>query len=146
MVTASVNMRSIIYLLVLLQVRNSLSLRCTFNKHWSTCRPDCSRHNDRVSINCGNTGLSCCPKATLAEVNAYKYPQDCGLTPWGNFGSVVGGRDIEPGVFSWMASLEYANKPNDTGMCAGSVVNFRYVLTAAHCVVGLLIDIYYGPV
>ncbi|KAH8409680.1 hypothetical protein KR222_001591, partial [Zaprionus bogoriensis] len=49
---------------------------------------------------------------------------------------VVGGQPAEADEYSWMASLQYANEPNITGVCAGSVINSRYVLTAAHCVVG----------
>ncbi|KAH8409679.1 hypothetical protein KR222_001587 [Zaprionus bogoriensis] len=65
-----------------------------------------------------------------------KFPTDCGLTPYYNRPYVVGGQPAEADEYSWMASLQYANEPNITGVCAGSVINSRYVLTAAHCVVG----------
>lgn len=139
-------MNSIIYFLVLLQVMNSLSRRCTFNGHWDKCRSDCDSFDDRVTIKCGHNGLSCCPYLKSYELQSYKYPQDCGVTPYRNNGFVVGGKEILPDEFSWMASLEYKNRPNDVGACAGSVINFRYVLTAAHCVVGEQIDLYYGSV
>lgn len=135
-------MKSVIYFFVLLQVLRCLGTRCRYNDIRGTCvhKAECDRYKDRITINCGSSGLSCCPPVTSEVLQSYKYPQDCGQTPWLPYGNIVGGRLIPPVEFPWLASLEYKNRPNKTGICAGSVINIRYVLTAAHCVTGRQID------
>lgn len=54
----------------------------------------------------------------------------CGLA---NRNKIVGGRSATNNEFPWMAALVY----EDVIICGGSVINDRYVLTAAHCVVSL---------
>ncbi|XP_017057003.1 melanization protease 1 [Drosophila ficusphila] len=59
-------------------------------------------------------------------------PPNCGE----NFGDrVVGGRETGKRDFPWMALIEYTKPGNLKGHhCGGSLINNRYVLTAAHCV------------
>ncbi|XP_043065159.1 LOW QUALITY PROTEIN: melanization protease 1 [Drosophila ficusphila] len=49
---------------------------------------------------------------------------------------IVGGSMAAPNEFPWMAMLFYQNLTTFTSIsyCAGSLINNRYVLTAAHCV------------
>jgi len=57
--------------------------------------------------------------------------QVCGLDPSKR---IVGGEIAGLKEFPWMALLEY-DKPNGRGFhCGGSLINKRYVLTAAHCI------------
>ncbi|KAG4080172.1 hypothetical protein HA402_008243 [Bradysia odoriphaga] len=60
----------------------------------------------------------------------------CGVESFGE--RVYGGRSTALDEFPWMALLEYSkpNSPVRTISCGGVLINQRYVLTAAHCLVG----------
>lgn len=48
---------------------------------------------------------------------------------------IVGGQRTELGEFPWLALLKYRKLNGATGFhCGGSLINSRYVLTAAHCI------------
>lgn len=47
---------------------------------------------------------------------------------------IVGGQAAGINEFPWMARLSYFNR----FYCGGMLINDRYVLTAAHCVKGLV--------
>ncbi|XP_076376429.1 chymotrypsin-2 [Megalopta genalis] len=46
---------------------------------------------------------------------------------------IVGGRDAPAGKYPYQVSL----KNNGRHFCGGSIINERYILTAAHCIVGI---------
>lgn len=50
---------------------------------------------------------------------------------------VANGNETEFGELPWMALLRY-NNPSQPFQCGGSLITNRYVLTAAHCMIGLL--------
>lgn len=52
---------------------------------------------------------------------------------------IVGGTPALPGEAPWMASLQVASRPTGPGahFCGSAVYAGRFVLTAAHCVVGM---------
>ncbi|KAL5284332.1 CLIPB9.2 family protein [Megaselia abdita] len=62
-------------------------------------------------------------------------PPSCGGISIEN--KIYGGEDSDLNEFPWMVLLEYKKKNGGLGLnCAGSLINQRYVLTAAHCVTG----------
>lgn len=124
----------------------SLSQTCLTNSDgFGFCVPElvCSRQTRQTLRACNTTGLYCCSveneydwsaiSERQDELSSPKFPTDCGSTTVAAPRAVANSR-IEPEVFSWLASLEYGN--NTVGLCAGSVINSRYVLTAASCVTG----------
>ena len=46
---------------------------------------------------------------------------------------IVGGTDAKLGEFPYMALLGYVIDEKMLYLCGGSVINTKYVLTAAHC-------------
>lgn len=77
----------------------------------------------------------CCPAPATEPPKVSKeslLPQNCGLAG----DRVVGGEDAPIGAYPWAAVLGYRSKglPEIHFECGGSVINERYIMTAAHCV------------
>ncbi|XP_061401322.1 serine protease 7-like [Musca vetustissima] len=50
---------------------------------------------------------------------------------------IYGGEEAELGEFPWLVNLEHRKANGDlVSVCAGNIINHRYVLTAAHCIKG----------
>lgn len=58
---------------------------------------------------------------------------DCGIANK----RIVGGEQTEISHFPWQAGL--VRKGGSQPFCGGSLINSKYVLTAAHCVKGLVL-------
>ncbi|CAN7998791.1 unnamed protein product [Ixodes hexagonus] len=64
----------------------------------------------------------------------------CGVrgrtNPSGGTLRIVGGTDAMPLEFPWLVSLRLSTTPNvvSTHFCGGSIINEKYVITAAHCI------------
>lgn len=77
----------------------------------------------------------CCPqnKIELTDKSLIPRPEleQCGLQV--NDNRVVGGTVAEIDDYPWMALLLYSKGRKIEPACAGSLINSRYVITAAHC-------------
>uniref|UniRef100_A0A6P4EZV7 Serine protease easter-like n=1 Tax=Drosophila rhopaloa TaxID=1041015 RepID=A0A6P4EZV7_DRORH len=73
--------------------------------------------------------------ARRSRVTSCQIPQ-CGITP--AVSRIMNGKEADLNSLPWMALLLYQNRRTlrtySTTMCAGSLINSRYVLTAAHCI------------
>lgn len=129
------------FFVVLLQVLTVLCTKCrTYNGSVGkcVCPFDCHVRDEADPLTrCADTGLYCCPEGhtSVPTLDKSKFPTDCGFTPMYPREQIVGGKTIQPDEYSWLAALRYGN-PGIYGFCGGSVINSRYVLTAAHCVQG----------
>lgn len=64
---------------------------------------------------------------------------ECGLDQLSD--RIIGGTDTSLDEFPWFALLKYVNKKGiEAFKCGGSLINRRYVLTAAHCLDNEYID------
>ncbi|XP_068244024.1 phenoloxidase-activating factor 1-like [Palaemon carinicauda] len=81
----------------------------------------------------------CCPQPKTMRESLL--PRNCGQGPSGR--RIAGGNITSPGDYPWMAVFGYKNISTDNieYLCAGSVINDRYILTAAHCVSGMPLEV-----
>ncbi|RWS26765.1 chymotrypsinogen A-like protein [Leptotrombidium deliense] len=64
----------------------------------------------------------------------YSDAQDCQCGLQGGRKRIVGGTEAKQGAYPWMVALLHSDL---SFFCGGSLINDRYILTAAHCVPGL---------
>jgi hypothetical protein len=60
--------------------------------------------------------------------------EKCGIKPKHDFDfwRIVGGHDAKPGSWPWMVNLRLKSGPSFK-VCAGTLINNKWILTAAHC-------------
>lgn len=83
--------------------------------------------------------LMCCPQLQSEE--------NCGRLTFQNY--ILGGEETDPDEYPWMAMLGYEDgRGRKSYGCGGTLINERYVVTAAHCVdrmrVRKLVDVRLG--
>lgn len=78
------------------------------------------------------------PRVRTSSASSDKLPDKsvCGIQ--NEETRIIGGETTEIGEFPWIALLRYRNVDGtDAGFqCGGTIINNRYVLTAAHCLRG----------
>lgn len=59
----------------------------------------------------------------------------CGLVPANSKGRIINGYTVKANSFPWMVSLGFQGTTMSfPHLCGGSLINERFILTAAHCV------------
>ncbi|XP_016976326.1 serine protease 7-like [Drosophila rhopaloa] len=107
----------------------------------------CTRDKDfdrTVTIWDGNTNFVSRPPPILNHFNLLPDQNSCGRDIVNT--KILNGEEAVPSEFSWMVLLEY-RPPNGGDLvtkCAGSLLNRRYVLTAAHCLVDTPVSVRLG--
>ncbi|CAH0551215.1 unnamed protein product [Brassicogethes aeneus] len=102
---------------------------------------------------CGFSGLDvkvCCPSSTLQggkgdplppDVSRHKnfnlLPQNCGYLDSSN--RIVKGNKTGLFEFPWMALISYQTASGAQFGCGGTILNEKYILTAAHCISDLIL-------
>ncbi|XP_055636345.1 CLIP domain-containing serine protease B4-like [Toxorhynchites rutilus septentrionalis] len=91
-----------------------------------------------LSSRCGKSGtksLVCCAGADVAissSSSKFLKSPHCGLDLSDR---IVGGQPTNLDEFPWTALIQYSKPDGRTGFhCGASLINSRYVLTAAHCI------------
>ncbi|KAL0860349.1 hypothetical protein ABMA27_009750 [Loxostege sticticalis] len=99
---------------------------------------------DAYSVCCGS------PPETISKGNCEArntaLPPDprtecCGLDPAAS-NKITGGEETTVDQYPWLTLIEYLNRDNRIKLlCGGALISNRYVLTAAHCLVGSVLDV-----
>ncbi|XP_066995228.2 melanization protease 1 isoform X2 [Anabrus simplex] len=79
----------------------------------------------------------CCRGPAFAQNGSLTSHRNIGLLPSdcsALLNRILGGNEADLGEFPWLAALIYRSPKGQLGfLCGGSLINKRYVLTAAHC-------------
>ncbi|XP_031329752.1 serine protease easter-like isoform X2 [Photinus pyralis] len=96
----------------------------------------CGFERNEVKVCCPDGAIQINkPKNPTGHRNLNLLPQNCGLLPGGN--RIIGGNKTALFEFPWMALLTYDTPNGRDFRCGGSIINSRYILTAAHCITKL---------
>lgn len=85
--------------------------------------------------------LACLLAVAIAQRPSW-YNGPCGVSKYANAGDmnlpagrlIVGGVEAQAHEFPWQASVR--RKSSDSHFCGGSIINQRWIITAAHCMSG----------
>ncbi|XP_053669190.1 CLIP domain-containing serine protease B4-like [Anopheles marshallii] len=76
--------------------------------------------------------LVCCAVSNLGQRSSLPEPPNCGIQMSDR---VFGGHDTKINEFPWTALIQFQKPGGSFGFhCGGSLINERYVVTAAHCI------------
>ncbi|CAK1552314.1 unnamed protein product [Leptosia nina] len=146
--------RLILLSVVLLQISGALGRDCRDCMVYTSCpsakeRVEKYQNQDTLNLfesaNCGYEDTRpkvCCssfPKLETRfgdsgrEAKEKLLPKNCGRI-YGD--RIVGGTQAKLYELPWMTLISYVTRDGQRFECGGSIINSRYILTAAHCVVG----------
>lgn len=94
---------------------------CCLSRDVTTSKPPTQSSNSFES-SLSATGLNILSSTRCGQVSGDK---------------ISNGEQASLSEFPWMALLEYDTVGKNKYLCGGSIITNRYVLTAAHCVVGI---------
>ncbi|XP_050091044.1 CLIP domain-containing serine protease B9-like [Anopheles aquasalis] len=106
----------------------------------SICKP-ISPSGQRPFVCCPSAGKPTTPATSLPpepELLPNPIKEECGVTKYISIiPHIMGGENCTIGEFPWFALLQFENRRGKRSYnCGGAIINNRYVLTAAHCVIG----------
>ncbi|KAF2359566.1 Serine proteases trypsin domain [Trinorchestia longiramus] len=95
-------------------------------------RAICGYQGPRSMVCCPSTETTTPTVTTRPRPNRL-LPSSCGFST--DFNRIFGGQETAIGAYPWVAALGYIRTGSDEVQfhCAGSLINNRYILTAAHC-------------
>ncbi|XP_077996486.1 uncharacterized protein LOC144449784 [Glandiceps talaboti] len=116
----------------------------SFWGEWSECSAECggerSRHRACLDAfgKCTGDSSECescvddCKEASGHRCGTRKHP---------GTSRIVGGEDAPKGSWPWQAQLVFkANANNEIAACGGTLIGKKYVVSAAHCFIGSMLD------
>ncbi|XP_018023883.1 phenoloxidase-activating factor 1 isoform X2 [Hyalella azteca] len=102
-------------------------------------RAICGFQGSRSMVCCPSTSPAVAPGAPASPIEPPRRPEQLLPTSCGHsadLNRIFGGQEANLGAYPWVAALGYLRPGNDRVQfhCAGSLINSRYILTAAHCI------------
>jgi len=99
-----------------------------------------SECSGQVGIEQSGMNIRLCCQAMAATTSSSVFPRECGKQQYQpSKARIVGGVHAHPNSWPWQVRLQLGN-----GLCGGSLIDTRHVLTAAHCFQGpLALSTYY---
>ncbi|XP_059610427.1 CLIP domain-containing serine protease B9-like [Phlebotomus argentipes] len=105
-------------------------------------RSQCSRRpNEKEFVCCEQTANSINHPTQFSSPsnNVGNIIDECGVEPAST--RIIGGSETKLTEYPWLALLEYERRDGSwTAECGGFLINRRYVVTAAHCILGDKVD------
>lgn len=108
--------------------------QCGFQNNVKVC---CPNNPNEISQMMGenNQRNDPDPPDVSDHINLRLLPQNCGVI--NTYDKIINGNKTGLFEFPWMALISYRTTRGPEFRCGGTVINNRYILTAAHCITGL---------